>query len=282
VAEDTPTTIKVLRNDGRFGGDVEIWASQPAHGTAWVNNRTITYAPLADFNGFDVFTYAVSDGERSVRARVAVEVTPVNDPPWAGDDKRSVDEDHSLVLDLLMNDRDVDDDDLTIKTDQPAHGRVELKDGRLTYEPQADFNGDDTFSYRVSDGKGDSAVAKVEINVRPVNDDPVAADDEGPMQIGDPLLIDVLSNDTDVDGDSLTVVEAAANHGEVVINAGGSLTYTPKAPFIGEDVISYTVSDRAGGTDRAKVMIRIVEPPPGEAETGSGAEGSAGESSSGG
>jgi Bacterial Ig domain len=283
VTEDTTTTINVLRNDGRFGGDVKLRTSQPGHGTAWVNNRTITYTPPANFNGSDEFTYVVSNGERSVEAPVAVEVTAVNDSPRAGNDKRSVDEDHPLVLDLLMNDGDVDGDELSIKPDAPAHGRVDVKDGRLTYVPPADFNGEDTFSYQVSDGKGGSAVAKVAINVRPVNDDPVAGDiDVVTTTMDNPALIDVLTGAKDTDDDPLTVTEATATHGKVDINPNGSLAYTPDPLFIGDDVISYTVSDGAGGTDRAKVMIHVVEPPPAEAETGSGAEGSAGGSSSGG
>jgi hypothetical protein len=282
VVEDTPTTISVLSNDGRLGGEAKIRTGQPAHGAATVNDdRTITYTPQANFNGSDVFSYWVSDGGPSARAEVTVAVTPVNDSPSAGNDKRSVDEDHSVVLDLLMNDRDVDGDALSIKPDAPAHGRVEVKDGRLTYEPPADFNGEDTFSYQVSDGKGGSAVAKVAIKVRPVNDAPEAADDEADMQAGDSLLFEVLPNDKDVDNDPLSVIEATANHGKVDIHPNGSLTYTPNPQFIGDDVISYAVSDGAGGTDRAKVMIHVVEPPPAEAETGSGAEGSAGGSSGG-
>jgi hypothetical protein len=284
VAEDTPTNISVLRNDGRFGGNVKVRTIQPAHGTASVNdNRTITYVPPPDFSGSDGFSYVVSVGERSVSARVDVAVTPVNDPPRAGNDKRTVDEDHTVVLDLLMNDGDVDGDSLTIiKRDDPAHGRLEEKDGRLTYEPLPDFNGEDAFSYRVSDGKGDSAAAKVQITVRPVNDDPVAGDmDVVTTTMDTPTLIDVLTGAKDVDDDPLTVMEATANHGKVDINPNGSLSYTPDPQFIGDDVISYTVSDGADGTARAKVMIRV-EPPPGEAETGSGAEGSAGGSSSGG
>jgi hypothetical protein len=284
VDEDTPTTISVLKNDGRFGGDVKIRAGQPPNGATTLNdNRTITYMPQANFAGSDVFSYWVSDGGTSVRAEVTVAVTPVNDPPRAGNDKRTVDEDGSEVLDLLANDGDVEGDELSIiKTDDPAHGRLEEKDGRLTYEPLPNFNGEDAFSYRVSDGKGDSAAAKVQITVRPVNDDPVAGDmDVVTTTMDTPTLIDVLTGAKDVDDDPLTVMEAAANHGKVDTNPNGSLSYTPDPQFIGDDVISYTVSDGAGGTARAKVMIRV-EPPPGEAETGSGAEGSAGGSSSGG
>jgi hypothetical protein len=284
VVEDTPTTISVLSNDGRLGGEAKIRTGQPANGAATVNDdRTITYAPQADFNGSDSFSYWVSDGGTSARAEVTVAVIPVNDSPRAGNDKRSVDEDHSVVLDLLMNDGDVDGDALSIKPDAPAHGRVDVKDGRLTYVPPADFNGEDTFSYQVSDGKGGSAVAKVAINVRPVNDDPVAGDiDVVTTTMDNPALIDVLTGAKDTDDDPLTVTEATATHGKVDINPNGSLAYTPDPLFIGDDVISYTVSDGAGGTDRAKVMIHVVEPPPAEAETGSGAEGSAGGSSSGG
>jgi hypothetical protein len=78
------------------------------------------------------------------------------------------------------------------------------------------------------------------------------------------------------------VIEATATHGKVNINQNGSLSYTPDPQFIGVDAISYVISDGAGGTDRAEVTIDVIDPAAVEAETGSGAEGSAGGLSSGG
>jgi hypothetical protein len=264
LREDTAATIDVLANDEAPRKAVEIWAGIPGNGSATVNDdRSITYVPDPNFFGADGFKYAVIDGEIKKWARVTLVVIPVNDPPQAGDDSTTVDEDASVVIDVLANDRDVDGDELTIKPDPPTHGTLEVnKDGSLTYQPHPDFNGDDTFLYRVSDGRGAPAVARVEIKVRPVNDNPVAEDDGAAATTGVPAVIDVLSNDQDVDEDSLTVAVATALHGDVHINPDGTLTYTSNPLFIGEDTISYTISDGAGGTDRAEVSVQVVEPTP--------------------
>lgn len=264
LQEDTAATIDVLANDEAPRRAVEIWAGIPRNGSAMVNDdRTITYVPDPNFFGVDGFEYTVMDGEIKKSAHVTLVVIPVNDPPQAGDDSTTVDEDASVVVDVLANDRDVDGDELTIKPDPPTHGTLEVnKDGSLTYQPHPDFNGDDTFFYRLSDGRGAPAVVRVEIKVRPVNDNPVAEDDGAAATTGVPTVIDVLSNDQDVDKDSLTVAVATALHGDVHINPDGTLTYTSNPLFIGEDTISYTISDGAGGTDRAEVSVQVVEPTP--------------------
>lgn len=264
LQEDTAATIDVLANDEAPRRAVEIWAGIPRNGSAVVNDdRTITYVPDPNFFGVDGFEYTVMDGEIKKAAHVTLVVIPVNDPPQAGDDSTTVDEDASVVVDVLANDRDVDGDELTIKPDPPTHGTLKVnKDGSLTYQPHPDFNGDDTFFYRLSDGRGAPAVVRVEIKVRPVNDNPVAEDDGAAATTGVPAVIDVLSNDQDVDKDSLTVAVATALHGDVHINPDGTLTYTSNPLFIGEDTISYTISDDAGGTDRAEVSVQVVEPTP--------------------
>jgi hypothetical protein len=285
LAEDARTTIDVLYNDDKPRGELEVRAGDPPNGTTYANeDGTITYYPAPNFVGTDGFTYDLSDGQRTDRARVTVTVAAVNDPPRAADDKDAVDEDDTVVVDVLPNDTDVDGDGLSVKADDPAHGAVEVSnDGRVTYKPADDFNGEDTFSYRVSDGNGESAEARVDVKVRPVNDDPVAGDKDDVITTMDkPTLIEVLTIAKDVDDDPLTVVEATATQGRVDINPNGSLTYTPPPLFIGDDAVSYVISDGAGGTDRAAFTVRVLDPAAGEAGTGGGAEGSAGGSSSGG
>jgi hypothetical protein len=270
--EDIPVTVRVVRNDEAPQRVVRVQANEPAYGSVSSNgNGTVTYMPGANFTGVDSFAYRVSDGRSwSGWADVAVTVTPVNDAPRAGADRGLVDEDGSVVIDVLANDQDVDDDVLTVLPKSPASGTVEVNnDGTVTYQPSADFSGEDAFIYRLSDAKSEPAVARVEVKVRPVNDAPMARDDEAITTVGAPVMIDVLSDDLDVDGDQLTVAAAQASHGTVAINPDGSLTYSPNPGYAGPDEIAYGISDGAGGTARARVAVQVVTPPPGQTDQGS-------------
>jgi VCBS repeat-containing protein len=130
----------------------------------------------------------------------------------------------------------------------PAHGDLNLSaDGSFTYLPEADYHGADSFTYTANDGTHDSAPATVALTINSVNDAPVAVDDayfvaeDGTLSIPAP---GVLSNDTDVDGDSLTAsLDVDAAHGSLLLNADGSFTYTPEADYNGPDGFTYTVSD---------------------------------------
>ncbi len=188
---------------------------------------------------------------------------PANDPPVAADDSAATDEDMGVVIDVLANDSDPDGDSLkaSIATG-PAHGAlIANPDGTFTYTPEADFNGVDSFTYSVSDGKGGSDTASVTVTVAPVNDAPVAADDQANTQEDTPVSIDVLANDTDADGDALTTaLRTEAAHGAVAANPDGSYTYTPEAGFIGTDSFTYSLSDGKGGSDWATVSVTVGAP----------------------
>jgi hypothetical protein len=271
LQEDSATTINVLRNDEGLWQDIEIRANLPSKGTVSVNeDRTITYTPVANFAGVDAFRYALSDGERTSWAEVTVQVSGVNDPPWAVDDKIVVDEDDSVSFDVMENDGDIEADNLDIKPEPPGHGNLDVsKKGILTYEPFEDFNGKEMFSYRLDDGQAEPAVANVVIRVRPVNDDPAAKDNQASTTMGTSVLIDVLEDDSDADSDPLTVIHASAVYGQVIINSDDSLTYTPSPQFTGLDTISYEISDGAGGTDMAEVAVQVTDPAT-ESQTGTG------------
>jgi hypothetical protein len=108
---------------------------------------------------------------------VEVQVVP-NTAPVAGDDAVSVDEDASVLIDVLANDSDIDGDVLTILEFTPVqHGTAVIEDGRIRYTPSANFHGSDELVYRIGDGRGGEATARVVITVRSVNDAPVAVDD---------------------------------------------------------------------------------------------------------
>jgi hypothetical protein len=170
----------------------------------------------------------------------------INEAPEASDDVDSTNEDAAITIDVVANDTDVDGDALTITSvGAAANGTVtDNGDGTVTYTPDANFNGTDSFTYEVSDGKGGTDSATVTVDVAAQNDAPVAAGDSASTEEEAAVTIDVLANDSDIDGDTLTVVGATDGaNGSVVINGDGTVTYTPNEDFTGTDSFTYEVSD---------------------------------------
>src|SRR5439155_1656988 len=178
----------VLANDSDVDGDAlsAVLVSNPTHGTLTLNSDgSLVYMPALNFNGIDSFTYKASDGQaQSGVATVTITVTPVNDAPVAAnDDSYTTPEDTKLTVSapgVVANDSDLDGDALLSLHDAlPIYGTLTLNsDGSLTYMPALNFNGIDSFTYKASDGQAQSDVATVTITVTPVNDAPVAANDD--------------------------------------------------------------------------------------------------------
>ena len=272
VDEDGLLIIKpsdLLANDTDADGDelsLEGY-TQPEHGDLWFNrDGTISYDPDDDFNGTDTFTYTVTDGIKSATATVTVTVNAVNDAPVATDDTVTVDEDGLLIVspaDLLGNDTDVDRDNLTIEGyTQPEHGDLWInRDGTISYNPDDDFNGTDTFTYTVTDGT-ESATATVIVTVNAVNDVPVANDDTLETTEDTPLAFPpglLLGNDTDRERDVLSVILGSGPRlGTLVTTVDGTIVYTPDADVNGTDTFTYWVSDGAAISAPATVTITII------------------------
>jgi subtilisin family serine protease len=200
-------------------------------------------------------------------------VLALNEAPVGVDDAYGTDEDSQLVVaaaGVLGNDTDADGDVLSVGGSDAASvegGVVSVAgDGSFTYDPPVDFNGSDTFTYTVSDGAL-TDTATVTVTVASVDDPPVGVDDAYGTVEDSQLVVaapGVLGNDTDADGDVLSVsgFDAASVEGGVVSVAGdGSFTYDPPLDFNGSDTFSYTVSDGAL-TDTATVTITVSPPPP--------------------
>ncbi|MGX9354280.1 Ig-like domain-containing protein [Roseobacteraceae bacterium S113] len=287
--EGDPVIIPVLANDSDPDGDplTVTGVTDPANGSAVVNpDGTITYTPDAGFVGDDTITYTISDGNGGTdTADVVVTVSdePVgNQPPVAVDDVRDVAPGEEIVFNVLDNDSDPDGDPLTVVGLEggATEGRLSVApDGTLTYEANGDASGQDTITYTISDGNGETTTATVTLNITDdPNDPPVAVDDAGSTAPGTPTTITVLGNDSDPDGDPLTVtgVTDPAN-GTAVVNPDGTVTYTPDAGFSGEDTVTYTISDGNGGTDTADIIVTVSDdpnlPPVAVDDTGSTAPG---------
>ena len=266
--EDTPliaTLPGVLVNDSDVDGDglsvVSVDTTGLAGSLSWSGNGAFTYTPTADFNGSTSFTYTVEDGNGGVAtATVTITVTASPDNPVAVTDTIVTDEDTPGSTDVLVNDFDVDGDTLAIDfIGTPSNGSVaNLGGGVLEYTPDPDFNGSDSFTYTVSDGTGRFATATVNITVNPVNDDPVAVDDAASTDEDVPVSVNAISNDTDPDGDALTISSfTQAADGSVADLGGGVLEYTPDPGFFGTDSFTYTISDSQGGSATATVNVTI-------------------------
>jgi len=256
----------VLANDTDVDDDalIAVKVADPAHGTVTLNaDGSYEYAPEADFNGTDSFTYKAKDpgGAYSGVVTVTITVTAVNDAPGAVADTGTTSEDVALnaAPGVLANDTDVDADMLTAeKVSDPAHGTVALSpSGSYNYTPNADYYGTDSFTYKAKDASGAySGVVTVTITVTAVNDAPEATADAGITSADVILAVDVargvLANDTDADADTLTAEKVAdPAHGAVTLNADGSYEYTPEPGYSGPDSFTYRAKDPSGAYSSA-------------------------------
>src|SRR6185312_9884100 len=234
----------------------------PAHGNLTLNgDGSFTYTPAANYSGPDSFTYKANDGAADSNvATVSINVTPINDAPVAQNDTVATDENMSVSGNVLTNDSDVDGDALSaVLVSGPSHGSLAVNaDGSFTYTPNNGYSGPDSFSYKANDGSVDSNVATVNINVHFVNSAPVALSDPVVTNEDTPVSGNVLTNDTDADGDALNAVLVnGPAHGSLTLNADGSFTYTPSANYNGPDSFTYKANDGSADSDVATVSINV-------------------------
>jgi hypothetical protein len=273
VGEDAgATAVPVLANDWDAESDPLLITGKTngAKGTVTITGggSGLTYAPNLNANGSDSFTYTIDDGQGGTdTGTVSITITPVNDLPVANNDSATVTEDalSATAIAALGNDTDADGDTRTVtgKTNG-AKGVVTITGGGtgVAYKPSANLNGADSFTYTISDGHGGTAIGTVNVTITPVNDIPNAVNDAGltVWQSAGPTALAVGTNDSDVDGDTLSITFAGpATHGAVAITGGGTgLTFDPVQLYAGTDTFTYTVSDGHGGTDTATVLLTVV------------------------
>ncbi len=231
----------------------------PSNGTATVDPVTgeVTYTPSPDYNGPDTITYQICDTAPTPlcdTATIELTVDPVNDPPVANSDAISTPEDTPVVIDVVANDTDVDGNldptTVTILT-EPTNGTatVDPVTGEITYTPDPNYSGPDSFTYEVCDTDGECSVteATVSTTVVEIDDPPVADDDTATTDEDTPVTVDVVANDTDVDGNldptSVTIVDGPANGTATVDPVTGEVTYIPDPDYNGPDTITYQVCD---------------------------------------
>lgn len=250
-------TLGLLANDSDVDGDalrVEL-IDPPAFGSLqYQDNGAFIYAPEATFTGSERLNYSVTDGSARALSTLTLAVTaPGNRAPSAVGESLITSEDQVYVgsgtTSLTANDSDPDGDPLTVVlVSGPEHGELALSPDGFIYTPSADFAGVDAFTYKVSDGVLLSAPVTATIEIQAINDAPLAHTDLYVVLQGNALAVDVangvLANDRDIDNSVLAAtLEMAASHGQLLLAANGSFSYTPASGFFGRDEFSYRVSD---------------------------------------
>lgn len=287
VNEDSTLTVVapgVLTNDTDPESNPFTVAAftQPANGTLTLNaNGSFTYIPNGNFFGTDTFTYSAKDSIGTGNtATVTITVNPVNDPPVANNDTATTNEDIAVAISVLANDLagPPNESGQTLTPSivtPPTHGLAVVNaNGTITYTPAGDYNGTDSFVYRVSDGSLFSGNATVNITIDAVNDAPVANDDLAITNEDTPVGIAVLANDlagpANESSQTLTVTHlngipvnagttVATAHGTVTLNADGTVTYAPAPNYHGGDSFTYTIKDSGAPplTDSANGSVTI-------------------------
>jgi len=259
--------IAVLANDSEPHGyplTVES-VTTPVHGSTAINaNGTVTYTPQATFAGDDTFSYTINNGHGgTATANVTVTVQqPL--PPVAQADTATTPFNKPISIAVLSNDSDPANLSLSVtQVTQPANGTTSLgTGGAVTYTPNTNFIGNDSFSYTISDGFH-SASANVSVTVQqPLP--PVAVPDTPSIQFGtNSVKVSVLTNDTDPNGLPLTITgytQPANVHAHTTVNPDGTITYEPDPEKIGSDTFSYTITN--GYFSASAVVTVTVQPPP--------------------
>jgi hypothetical protein len=251
--DGTTPTITII------GGDPTGQFAVLPDGTVTVaSGATLDYETQSSY----LLQYRVDDGADPIAVSATVTITDVDEPPIASADVATTNEDTAIAIEIGANDADPENAALTwhVPSTSTAGGTLVEADGVVTYTPAADWFGTDTFLYTVTDPAGlRSAPASVIITVVSVNDPPVAGDDDLAVTRGrSATTVDVRLDDTDVEGDPLTVVAVTdGEHGTTVHNGDGTITYTHDGSPGSADAFTYTVADPDGAQDTATVHVTI-------------------------
>lgn len=233
--------------------------SFPSAGKVVLQDGVVYFTPALNFYGYTSFTYVVSDtlGSTST-ATVRLTVDPVNDTPITVDDIVFMNEDASKTIEVLDNDDDVDSTLKIESFENPLHGIVIKSGNTLIYTPEKNYNGQDAFTYTVTDGEY-SVTAKVSLTVLAVNDVPLAVPDQETTDYKTAVLIDVLANDSDIELSNLSITSVTSPGNGTAVIKERKILYTPGDAFAGTDSFSYTMTD-GDKEATAEVKIKVNDP----------------------
>jgi hypothetical protein len=255
TAEDTPLAVTLIGSDADDNALTYSVTSNPAKGTLSGTAPNLSYSPSADFNGSDSFTFLVNDGTaNSASATISISVTPVNDAPVATSLILTTAEDISLPIVLSGSDKDLNNLSFIMDT-APSNGTLTGTAPNFTYNPKANFNGSDQFTFRVNDGILSSQVATVFITVTSVNDAPSALAKS--LTTAEDKAIPVVLGGSDPEGSNLTYTVLTVPSKGSLSGTVPNLSYSPAANFNGTDSFTYRVSDGTANSQTATISITV-------------------------
>ncbi|WP_224365732.1 Ig-like domain-containing protein [Hyalangium versicolor] len=239
--EDVALALELTGTDAEGGPLTYAVATAPSHGALTGTAPKLTYVPAANYSGPDSFTFTVSDGQAtSTPGTVSLTVAPVNDAPVASAQSVTTAEETAKAITLKATDAENDPLSFVVAS-APSHGKLTGSPPNVTYTPDANYFGPDSFTFSASDGTANSGLGTVSITVTPVNDAPVATSRS--LSTPEDTALPIVLTGTDVDGDSLSfALTSQPTHG-TLNGTPPNLTYTPAAGYHGADRFTFTVSD---------------------------------------
>jgi len=257
TTQSTPVTLDLLSNDSSQAElDLTIVSmTTPKYGQLSTQQGLVSYFPQQGYVGQDSFGYVVRDslGDEST---ATVSIVIENQHPIANADNVKTLQNKNISISAIDNDVDAQGDTLTISGNTlPQFGNVVIENNTLNYTPELGFSGQDTFTYTLVDNYGATSEAMVIIDV--INQQPVVNDDSFNVLSGYPVIVDVLVNDIDAEGDSLTIQSLSSpeqGSAEVIDN---KISFTPPTDFEGTILVGYTVKDNYKGKDSGFVTFVV-------------------------
>ncbi|UCV29450.1 retention module-containing protein [Ferribacterium limneticum] len=262
--EDTAIsgTLTATDADGLTDGSVYTVSTNAGHGTASIDPATGAwhYTPVGDYNGADSFTVSLTDDAGNTTTQViSLTIAAVAD---IQNDNLSTTEDTAVTIlasDLLGNDS-FEGSPVVTAVGSAAHGTVALVGGNLTYTPDANYNGPDSFTYTVTSPTGVTETATVNVTVTPANDATTVTGGTSGAGNEDNTISGTLTA-TDADGladGSVYTVSTNAGHGTASIDpATGAWHYTPVGDYNGADSFTVSLTDDAGNTTTQVISLTI-------------------------
>jgi hypothetical protein len=269
VYAGSPTSIIVAANDSDPDGDAPLVSrivEMPDHGSARRDGDSVVYTSTPGYEGVDTFTYEISDAFGATdQAQVSVTVLPPpSHPPVAVADTTTAVTATDTSIDVLANDSDPNGVriEVTEIIISPEHGGAIIDGEKIVYTSDADYQGWDRLTYEIANifGKTDTAGVLIEV-IPPPNRAPRAVNDTTTTSLNTFVVVDVLSNDSDPDGDEISldsIVRVPINGWAVITDS--NITYIPNDNFSGADAFRYRIIDGRGGYGEGIVYVEILNP----------------------
>ena len=256
VTEDTPAAITLTASDADSDPLTYSIVSGPTNGVLSGTAPNLTYTPNGDYAGSDSFTFIANDGTvDSNTATITINVSNTNDAPVANAQSVGVTEDTPAAITLTAS--DADSDPLTYSiVSGPTNGVLSGTAPNLTYTPNGDYAGSDSFTFIANDGTVDSNTATITINVSNTNDAPTA--DPQSFTSVENVAINITLTGSDADSDPLTFAIASNPSNGILSGSGANRTYTPNADYVGADSFTFITSDGTVNSAAATISLTLL------------------------